>query len=121
MQRPEQQIHKAVALHLQQRGAPGLLWWYTHNNVGIRGRRGHIQGAILKGLGMRAGVSDILALHQGKFFALELKAPGGRATEAQLEFLADVDANGGFTCVAEGLDAAIRAIETWGLVKGVAA
>jgi hypothetical protein len=119
MQRPEQAIHKAVAAHLRQRGAPGVVWWHTANNVGIRGRRGHIQGAIAKGMGVRAGVSDILALHKGKFYALELKAPGGRPTEDQLAFIADVKANGGFTCVAEGLSEAIRAIEFWGLVRGV--
>ena len=124
MNRPEQDIHKAVAAHLRQRGAPGLLWWHTANGAhyGKRNRRGAaIQGAIMKGLGVRAGVSDIVALHQGKFFALELKAPGGRATEAQLEFIGDVQRNGGFTCVAEGLDEALRAIETWGLVRGVSA
>jgi hypothetical protein len=73
------------------------------------------------GLGVRAGVSDILALHHGKFFALELKAPGGRPTEDQLAFISDVQANGGFTCVAEGLDEALRALETWGLLRGVSA
>lgn len=121
MQRPEQLIHKAVADHLRQRGAPGLLFWHTPNGARIRGRRGHIQGAIMKGMGVRAGVSDILALHKGKFFALELKAPGGRPTEDQLTFLHEVKENGGFICVAEGLDEALRAIETWGLVRGVTA
>lgn len=125
MQRPEQDIHKAVAAHLRQRGAPGVLWWHTPNGAALGGRRSRkgvaIQGSIMKGLGVRAGVSDIVALHQGKFFALELKPPGGRPTEAQLEFIANVEANGGFTCVAEGLNEALRAIETWGLVRGVSA
>lgn len=118
MQRAEQQIHKAVVQHLRQRGQPGLLWWHTNNNIHMRGRRGHIQGAIKRGLGVRAGVSDILALHRGKFFALELKVPGGRPTEDQLAFHSDVRANGGFTCVAEGLDEALRSLETWGLLRG---
>ncbi len=123
MLRPEQDIHKTVAQHLRQRGAPGVLWWHTGQGVKLGGRRSRkgvaIQGSIMKGLGVRAGVSDILALHHGKFFALELKAPGGRASEAQLEFISDVQANGGFTCIAEGLDEALRTIETWGLVRGV--
>jgi hypothetical protein len=121
VQRPEQDIHKAVAAHLRQRGAPGLLWWHTNNNIHMPGRRGRIQGGIKRGLGVRAGVSDILALYSGKFFALELKAPGGRPTEDQLAFHSDVQANGGFTCIAEGLDEALRALETWGLVRGVSA
>lgn len=121
MKRPEQIIHKAVAHHLRQRAVPGLMWWHTPNGARMPGRRGHVQGAIAKGLGVRAGVSDILALHEGKFFALELKAPGGRPTEEQLRFIGDVRANGGFTCVAEGLDQALRALEMWGLVRGVTA
>jgi hypothetical protein len=125
MQRPEQIIHKAVADHLRQRGVPGLVWWHTAQGVKIGGRRNRkgvaIQGAIMKGLGVRAGVSDILALHGGKFFALELKAPGGRPTEEQLRFIDDVRGQGGFTCVAEGLDQALRVLECWGLVRGVAA
>lgn len=124
MLRPEQEIHKAVAAHLRQRGAPGVLWWHSPNGAhyGKRNRKGAaIQGAIMKGLGVRAGVSDIVALHKGMFYALELKAPGGRPTEAQLEFISDVRANGGFTCVAEGLNEALGALEMWGLVRGVAA
>ncbi len=125
MRRPEQDIHKTVADHLRQRGAPGMVWWHTGQGVKLGGRRNGkgiaIQGAIMKGLGVRAGVSDILALHAGNFFALELKAPGGRPTVDQLKFIDDVRAQGGFTCVAEGLDEALGALETWGLLRGKAA
>lgn len=121
MKRPEQILHKAVADHLRQRGVPGLVWWHTPNNVGIRGRRGHIQGAIAKGLGVRAGVSDIVALHDSRFFALELKDDKGRPTEEQLRFHDDVRAAGGYVSIAYGVDAALRTLETWGLIRGVTA
>jgi hypothetical protein len=125
VKRPEQEIHKAVAAHLRQRGVPGLLWWHTPNGAMLGGKRSRkgiaIQGSIMKGLGVRAGVSDILALYRGKFFALELKAEGGRPTEDQLAFHSEVKANGGFICVAEGLDRALRALEMWGLLRGVSA
>jgi hypothetical protein len=121
MQRPEQDLQKTVVQHMRQRGVPGVVFWHTPNGARMRGRRGHVQGAIAKGMGVRAGVSDIVAFHDSKFFALELKAPGGRPTEEQLRFIDDVRANGGFTCVAEGLDEALRALEMWGLVRGVVA
>jgi hypothetical protein len=122
MLRPEQElVHKPVVQHLRQRGVAGLVFFHVPNGVRGRGRRAHVQGAIAKGLGVRAGVSDIVALYDGKFFALELKAPGGRPTESQLEFIADVERAGGFTCIAEGLDEAIKALENWGLLRGVAA
>lgn len=104
---------------------PGLVWWHTPNGAKLGGRRSRkgiaIQGSIMKGLGVRAGVSDILAFFKGQFFALELEAPGGRPTEEQLKFISEVREQGGNVCVAEGLDEALRAIETWGLVRGVTA
>lgn len=119
---PEDAIQKAVVAHLRQRGAPGLVFWHTPNGAQLGGKRNAkgiaIQGARLKGLGVRAGVSDIIAVHDGNIFALELKAPGGRATEAQLEFLSDMDRAGAFCCVAEGLDRAIAVLEGWNLLRG---
>lgn len=120
MNRPEQDIQKAVVAHLRQRGKPGLVFWHTPNGVRGGGRRHYIQGAIQKGMGVRAGVSDIIAVHKGKIFALELKAPGGGATEAQLEFIADMERAGAFTCVAEGIDRAIAVLEQWQLLRGKA-
>lgn len=115
--RPEDEIQRAVVQHLRQRGAPGLVFIHVPNG----GRRKPVEAAIFKGLGVRAGASDILAWRGGKSFALELKAPGGRPTEAQLEFLAEMERAGAFTCVAEGLDRALAVIEEWGLVRGRAA
>jgi hypothetical protein len=120
--RPEQQIHKAIADHLRQRGATGLVWWHTANGMlagGKRSRKGiAIQGSIMKGLGMRAGVADIIAVHQGKIFALELKADGGRASEAQKQFLTDMKNAGAEAEVAVGLDHALAVLERWQLLKG---
>jgi len=83
---PEQQIHRAVAQHLRTRAVPGLVWWHTPNG----GSRGKIEGAILKSMGVRAGVSDFIFVLNGKIFALELKAEGGRASVEQLRFLSDI-------------------------------
>ena len=37
----------------------------------------------MKGLGVRAGVPDVIAIKDGRTYALELKAEGGRLSEAQ--------------------------------------
>jgi hypothetical protein len=73
---------------------------------------------IFSGLGVRAGVSDLLLWHAGRAFALELKPEGRRATEAQSQFLADMKNAGAFADVAVGLDAALRKLEGWGLLRG---
>lgn len=119
--RPEQAIHKAVVLHLRQRGVPGLVFWHTPNGVKGRSRKHHVQGAIAKGMGVRAGVSDLVLLHCGHAYALELKAPKGRPTVEQMEFVSDFNNAGGHACIAEGLDRALRVLETWGILRGQAA
>ncbi len=121
MLRPEQLLQKAVVAHLRQRGVPGVVFLHPNNNIAARGRKAAILGGIAKGMGVRAGASDLLLWHDGKSFALELKAPGNRPTEAQLEFIADMERAGAFTCVAEGLDRALAVLEQWQLLRGVAA
>jgi hypothetical protein len=114
--RPEDSIQRFVCQHLLTRASPGLVWWHTPNG----GKRNRIEAAIMKGLGVRAGVSDLIAVHDGRAFALELKAEGGRPTEAQLQFIDDFRAAGGHAAVAVGLDQALRTLEAWKLLRGVA-
>ena len=53
------------------------------------------------------GISDILALHDGVMYALEVKAPGraGHATVHQLRFIDAIIAAGGRGAVVDTLDA----------------
>ena len=81
---PEAQIQRAVFQHLRARGAPGVFAFHPANG----GYRKPVEAAILKGLGVVAGVPDVIAIHNGRVFAMELKAPGGRATDKQLEAIA---------------------------------
>jgi hypothetical protein len=113
IRRPEQAIQRAVVEHLRVRGVKGLVFFHVPNG----GQRGRVEGAIFKSLGVRAGVSDLILVHAGKIFAMEFKAPGGRATEAQMAFQSDIDAAGAFTAMAEGIDAALQTLEAWGLLR----
>jgi VRR-NUC domain-containing protein len=114
MTRPEQQIQRAICQHLRERGAPRLVWWHTPNG----GRRRPVEAAIFSSLGVRPGVSDLILLHDGRAFAIELKADGGRATAAQMQFISDFREAGGEASIANGLDQALRTLETWGLLRG---
>jgi hypothetical protein len=110
---PEQAIQKAVFQHIRARGVPGLVAFHVPNG----GQRNPVEASIFKGLGVRAGVADIIAIHQGKIYALELKAEGGKATEAQIQFLGDVERAGAYTAIPRGLDAALATLESWGLLR----
>lgn len=44
----------------------------------------------------KAGVPDLLCCVNGRFIAVELKAPTGKATELQLHTLKEIDSSGGY-------------------------
>jgi hypothetical protein len=112
--RSEQQIQRAVFQHLAIRAAPGTFAFHPANG----GWRSRVEGAIFKGLGVRAGIPDIVAIKDGKCFFLELKAPDGRLTLVQRDAHAALAAAGATVAVAYGLDEALARLEAWGLVRG---
>jgi hypothetical protein len=109
----EDQIHKALCAHLADRPAPNMVWLHVPNE----GKRSYKAAARLKKMGMRKGAADFIFIHGGRTFALELKAPKKNPTIEQMQFISDVNAAGGFACMAQGLDAAVRVLETWGLLR----
>jgi hypothetical protein len=72
MDRHEQAIQRAIFAHFTARGARDCYAFHCPNG----GARSKVEAAILKGLGVRAGVPDIIAIRDGRAYALELKAPG---------------------------------------------
>jgi len=111
---PEQQIQRALCDHLRLRAKRGVLWLHPANG-GLRNPR---EAARFKRIGVLPGASDLLLWHEGNAFALELKAPGGRLSDAQKQFLAAFNEAGGHSACAEGIDDAIAALEGWRLLRG---
>jgi VRR-NUC domain len=87
---PEAAIQRAVFQHLRTRPAPGLFCFHVPNG----GFRKPVEAAILKGMGVRAGVPDVICIHDGRTYALELKADGGRLTDSQQRVLIALRAAG---------------------------
>jgi hypothetical protein len=112
--RPEQQIQRAVFQHLELRGASTMFAFHPANG----GWRSRVEAAILKGMGVRAGVPDIIAVKGGRCYALELKASGGRLTPVQRDAHAALVAAGATVEAAYGLDDALARLEAWGLLRG---
>lgn len=81
---PEQAIQRAVVQYLGIMENLGELTFFHVPNGGLRPKA---EGGKLKGLGVRAGVSDLVLMFPGGRTAfIELKAPGGRLSAAQKEF-----------------------------------
>jgi hypothetical protein len=110
---PEQAIQRTVVQHLQARAVPRTYWFHVPNG----GSRRPIEAAILKTLGVRAGVPDMMVICNGRIYGLELKAEGGRTTEAQRLAHEELRAAGAEVGVAVGLDAALDQLEQWGVLR----
>jgi hypothetical protein len=82
------------------------------------GYRRPIEAAIMKGTGAVAGVPDTIWIKDGRVFAIELKAPGGRLSDAQLATMADMREAGAVVAVATGIDEALCKLENFGLLRG---
>jgi hypothetical protein len=110
----EQQIQKCIFAHLRARGASGVFAFHPANG----GYRKPAEAAILKSLGVVAGVPDIIAIKDGRAYALELKADQGKLSDAQEHTLARLREAGVETAVAYGLVAALAQLERWQLLRG---
>jgi hypothetical protein len=58
----------------------------------------------------RPGISDIIGIYNGKFFAIEVKRPGCKLTQAQSKFLEEVCREGGIGFVARSTDDVIEGL-----------
>lgn len=114
MQREEDQIQRAIFAHIKVRSAPDVFAFAVANG----GYRRPKEAAILKGLGLRAGVPDVIAVMSGQTYALELKTQKGKLSENQTLALSALRAAGAIAEVAYGLDDAIDWLEKWGILRG---
>lgn len=112
----EEAIHRAVVQHLERRAAGGTVWWHTPNGE-IRHRA--VAGK-LKAMGTRAGMPDLMLLRAGQLYGLELKRLGGRVSVEQSRRQSELAAAGAVVATVEGLDAALRVLGEWGLIRGQA-
>ncbi len=69
--------------------------------------RGWYVMRIQQGLGCQKGISDLIAVKNGRTVFLEIKKPTGKQSKDQLEFEADVKAHGGEYVVLRSVDEAV--------------
>lgn len=79
MKRPEQALQIAVVDYLTRALPPHA--WFCHIPNG--GRRGKVEGAVFKRMGVRAGAPDLLVICAGNVLAIEFKSAKGSLSVAQ--------------------------------------
>ncbi len=110
----EFQVHISVARHFRLRAVPGVIWWHTPNGE----LRNKSVAAKSKAMGVLAGVPDLVLLHEGRAYGLELKTSTGRVSAEQRAVLAAFEQAGAFTAVAFNVEAALEILRAWGLLRG---
>jgi hypothetical protein len=102
---PESVIQDAIRVALGTE--PGVVLW--RNNCGTA-EHWTPKGVQRVRYGLAPGSADLVGLVGGRFVALEVKAPKGRVTEEQREWLALVRRFGGFAAVVHSVDEARAAV-----------
>jgi len=87
--------------------------WHTPNGGG----RSRAEAGRFKAEGVLAGVPDIQILYRERVLFLELKTDAGRLSAAQCAMHDRLRGAGAIVETAYGLDAALRILTAWGVLK----
>lgn len=110
----EQTMQIALIRDLRAVLAPSV--FLTHIPSGfIAGRGGPLRGAFLKAMGLVPGLPDLMLLHEGVVYFLEVKAPKGKLSPAQAECHIGLRRAGCHVEVVKSLDEALNCLTIWNL------
>lgn len=122
--RTEDALQRQIVQWLELQGASRLRDYRVFHPAN-GGGRSRIEAALFQGLGVRAGVPDLVITWADKIGGepvsrvayMEVKAPAGTLTASQNEWRAWCLARRIPHAVARSLDDAIAAVRAWGLVR----
>jgi hypothetical protein len=110
---PEAQLQRALVEHLRWCARSDV--WFCHLANG--GARSPVEGAILKGLGVRPGAPDLLIVRAGQALFIECKAPGRRLSPAQVECHAALRRAGATVETSDNIDQALAFLRRLGALR----
>jgi len=111
MKREEQHLHQTIAQYLESR-CGGDAWFTTFPSGG----GGRLRGAILRGMGLKAGVPDILFIWKGRAYWVEVKAPKGKLSVSQIECQMDLKQAGCEVATVRSVEDVEDALCRWQIV-----
>lgn len=113
--RPEEQIHRALAAHLRVRLPKPWMFWHTPNG----GYRTPVEAAVMKSIGQRSGMPDLLLAGEGRVIGVEVKTPKGTLSPAQKDTIAALAEAGIPTIIVRSVDEAEAVLRQMGVpLKG---
>lgn len=109
--RPEQTLHRQVAQFLDMALPATAFFCHVPNG----GKRGKVEAAIFKSLGVKAGTPDLLIVWQGRCFWIELKSATGRLSNVQRGLLNRLRSAGCETAICRSLEHVMEQLDVWGI------
>lgn len=111
--RPEETLQRAIVGFLGIALPPDSYMFAVTNQ---RGTRRKFEMGILKAMGARAGVPDLVIIHRGRFFGIEVKAEKGCLSDHQATAADDIVRAGGFYSVVRSVEEVERCLRGWGVI-----
>jgi hypothetical protein len=105
-------IHAAILAYLR-RQYPKAVIHHSPNETDVRGPTIARAIAKQKMMGMLVGFPDLMMLREGRFYAFEVKAEGGRVSDAQKAVGEAIIASGGHWAVVRSIDDVREKMEEW--------
>jgi len=113
---PEADAQRAIVQALRFVLPRGAIVHHSVNEVTAGDRRAKTRQAILVGMGVHPGFSDLIVLSEGRVLFLEVKSETGRLSPAQETFRDDVQAQGFAWALVRSVDDALAALADHGFV-----
>ena len=112
---PEADIQRAIVSFLRAVLPKGSIVHHAVNEVASGRHTGHMRQAILVGMGVHPGFTDLVVISQGQVVFLEVKSPSGRLRPAQEAFRDDVIKQGFGWALVRSMDDALAALRKHGV------
>lgn len=112
--RPEADIQRQIVTLLRAVLPKSAIVHHVANEVGSGGAHGRIRQAILTGMGVHAGFSDLLVLSDGRALFLEVKSASGRLSPAQADFRDAIQAQGFAWALVRSPKEALETLKAYG-------
>lgn len=108
----EDEIQRCVVAMLAVEAEPGVIAFHVPNG----GKRGKAEAGRFKGMGVVAGIPDLIVIAGGRAYGLEMKTPAGRLSPVQKEMRARFIRSGAEYEVARSVEEARRVLAQWGVI-----
>lgn len=108
--KPEERLHRDIAVYLAAT-LGGNAWFSTFPSGG----GGRIRGAILRGMGLKPGVPDVLVIDGGRAYWFEIKSAKGRVSVEQRACHDALALARCPTAIVRSLDEVERSLLRWGV------